>query len=205
MIIAGLGNPGPSYEKTRHNAGFWAIDAIAEKFRGNFSIKAHRSLICKLSFHNIPCILIKPQTYMNLSGEAISGLMIETECPPQNLLVITDDINLPIGRIRLRASGSDGGHNGLKSIISHIGKSFWRLRIGVGQPKVETHSEDQTTERDHLMLVEHVLGSISEKEEKIFRRICSEMPEIAALWLMGMGNKAMTKYNGMDFAADKSD
>jgi PTH1 family peptidyl-tRNA hydrolase len=129
---------------------------------------------------------------MNLSGEAISAFMLETDTPPEKLLVITDDINLPIGRIRLRASGSDGGHNGLKSIINHIGKSFWRLRIGVGQPV------SNSDESPHS-LVEHVLGSVSEEEKNILTRICEEIPDIAALWFMEMGNKAMTSYNGINF------
>jgi PTH1 family peptidyl-tRNA hydrolase len=196
MIIAGLGNPGKQYERTRHNAGFWAVDAIAEKFRGEFDHKAHQALICNLQFHGRPHILVKPQTYMNLSGESISGIMIETETSPDNLLVITDDINLPIGRIRLRASGSDGGHNGLKSIINHIGKGFWRLRIGVGLPVNEEEDDDDS----HAQLVEHVLGSVSKEENEIFAAINKEMPELAALWLMGMGNKAMTRYNGAVFS-----
>jgi PTH1 family peptidyl-tRNA hydrolase len=130
------------------------------------------------------------------SGESISGIMIETETSPDNLLVITDDINLPIGRIRLRASGSDGGHNGLKSIINHIGKGFWRLRIGVGLPVNEEEDDDDS----HAQLVEHVLGSVSKEENEIFAAINKEMPELAALWLMGMGNKAMTRYNGAVFS-----
>ena len=192
MIIAGLGNPGEKYQNTRHNAGFWAADAVAQKFRGKFDHKALQSLICNFQFHGDKHLLIKPQTYMNLSGEALAGIMLETETEPSNLLVIIDDINLPTGRIRLRASGSDGGHNGLKSIINHLGKKFWRLRIGVGQPQKED-------EDGHSILVDHVLGSITSEEEKIFQAILKEIPDICALWLMGMGNKAMTSYNGIDF------
>lgn len=193
MIIAGLGNPGPKYEHTRHNAGFWAADAIADKFNCSFANKAYNALYANLSFHGKKHLLVKPQTYMNLSGEAISAIMIETELPPDKLLVIADDINLPTGRIRLRSAGSDGGHNGLKSIINHLGKGFWRLRIGVGQPKPED-------DEPHSQLVEHVLGSISEDEQKIFNDICAAIPDLAALWLMDMGNKAMTQFNGIDFS-----
>jgi PTH1 family peptidyl-tRNA hydrolase len=135
---------------------------------------------------------------MNLSGEALAGILLETETNPENLLVITDDINLPTGRIRLRASGSDGGHNGLKSIINHLGKGFWRLRIGVGQPA----NDD---ENGHSILVDHVLGSISDEENQIFRDILREIPDICALWLMGMGNKAMTRYNGFNFKKSPED
>jgi PTH1 family peptidyl-tRNA hydrolase len=193
MIIAGLGNPGKEYEITRHNAGFWAADAIAGKFHGTFSKKAFQALICDFQFHGARHFLVKPQTYMNLSGEAISAIMLDTETTPEQLLVITDDINLPTGRVRLRASGSDGGHNGLKSIINHIGKGFWRLRIGVGQPVEPGQSQ-------HSQLVDHVLGSISASETQIFEKINRAIPELAALWLMGMGNKAMTSFNGIDFA-----
>lgn len=194
MIIAGLGNPGKEYENTRHNAGFWAVDAIADKFHTNFQSGKHQSLIAGLTLHGQTHLLLKPHTFMNLSGEAVSGLMLEHGIQPDELLVIVDDINLPAGRIRIRASGSDGGHNGLKSIISHIGRSFWRLRIGVGQPA----SDDENA---HNQLVSHVLGAISSREQEIFNLVLRDMPDIAAMWLLGMGNKAMTRYNGIDFTA----
>ncbi|MDD3146901.1 MAG: aminoacyl-tRNA hydrolase [Candidatus Riflebacteria bacterium] len=194
MIIAGLGNPGPEYATTRHNAGFWAADVIADKFRATFSPGRHQSLLGEFTFHGDNHLLIKPQTFMNLSGESVSGIMLDNSLQPQDLLVIVDDINLPTGRIRIRASGSDGGHNGLKSIINHIGRNFWRLRIGVGQPADENPDP-------HSNLVSHVLGTISAKEEKIFKLVLAEIPDIAALWLLGMGNKAMTKFNGIDFSA----
>lgn len=193
MIIAGLGNPGKEYEKTRHNAGFWAADAIAEKFRVALRPSTHHSLTGELNLHGSTHYLLKPQTYMNLSGEAIAGAMLEKEISPSELLVIIDDINLPLGRIRIRSAGSDGGHNGLKSIISHIGRSFWRLRIGVGLPQAKILDP-------HISLVNHVLGSVTQDEQEIFARLLNEIPDIAAMWLLGMGNKAMTKYNGIDFS-----
>lgn len=194
MLIAGLGNPGKEYEGTRHNVGFWAADAIAAKFHVSLDKKLHQALVGDLVFRNTQHLLVKPMTYMNLSGESISALMIDNELPPENLLVIVDDINLPVGRIRLRASGSDGGHNGLRSVISHIGKNFWRLRIGVGQP-INDESDD------HSQLVSHVLGSISNDEQKIFNSILEEIPDLTALWLMDMGFQAMTKFNCRFFSA----
>lgn len=196
MIIAGLGNPGKKYDFTRHNFGFWAVDAIADKFHVDVSNKKNKSVIGNLEFRGIRHFLVKPQTFMNLSGEAISSIMIENEIPQKELLVIVDDVNLPVGRIRLRSSGSDGGHNGLKSIIQYIGKGFWRLRVGVGAPVVNDDVPDETSPTD---LVEHVLGNVSESEMKIYSAILTEIPEIIAHWLLGMGNTAMTKYNGLDF------
>jgi PTH1 family peptidyl-tRNA hydrolase len=121
--------------------------------------------------------------------------MLEHGIDPTELLVIVDDINLPTGRIRMRSSGSDGGHNGLKSTINHVGRNFWRLRIGVGQPLAE--GEDQ-----HTNLVTHVLGAISPAEAEIYHRVMTAMPDVAAMWLLGMGNKAMTKYNGVLFSEE---
>ena len=192
MIIAGLGNPGKEYENTRHNAGFWAADAIADKFRVDLSQRQHQAFTGQLILHGQTHLLVKPQTYMNLSGEAIAGVIIDNNLSPEELLVIIDDINLPAGRIRMRACGSDGGHNGLKSIINHIGRNFWRLRIGVGQPVAK---EDAA----HTTLVSHVLGTVSPEEMAVFRLVIAAIPEMAALWLLGMGNKAMTRYNGIDF------
>ena len=195
MIIAGLGNPGAQYTNTRHNAGFWAIDAIAEKFHARLLPGKHQALTGEMTLHGQTHLLIKPLTYMNLSGEAISGLMLEHGIDPTELLVIVDDINLPTGRIRMRSSGSDGGHNGLKSTINHVGRNFWRLRIGDGQPLAE--GEDQ-----HTNLVTHVLGAISPAEAEIYHRVMTAMPDVAAMWLLGMGNKAMTKYNGVLFSEE---
>ncbi len=196
MIIAGLGNPGKEYQNTRHNVGFWAIDALSNRFGAGENLKAHKGIISKFSFRGLEHLLLKPQTYMNLSGESVSSLLIEEEMAPESLIVIVDDINLPIGRIRIRASGSDGGHNGLKSIISHIGRKFWRIRVGVGEPRSEEDIEDS-----HQKLVSHVLGEISEDEWKIFENVLKDIPDIIALLLLGMGNQAMTKFNGKDFSS----
>lgn len=191
MIITGLGNPGKEYEKTRHNFGFWAIESIAKKLHVDLNIKDHSSILGLLNFRGEKHFLIKPQTFMNLSGEAISSIMLSEEIPPEELLVIVDDINLPTGRIRLRSSGNDGGHNGLKSIINHVGKKFWRLRVGVGLPV-----DNESLNSDHENLVSHVLGDLNSIEEKIFALVLADIPDIVALWLLGMGNTAMTKFNG---------
>ena len=162
MIIAGLGNPGKEYEKTRHNLGFLAADAIAEKFRVNISEKKYEALTGILNFHGHTHLLMKPQTYMNLSGESLSTAMLDLKIEPENLLVLVDDISLPIGKIRLRPSGSDGGHNGLKSVIQHTGKKFWRLRIGVGAPENPDLEASETTKLNSNLINHVCIWSVNE-------------------------------------------
>jgi len=193
MIIAGLGNPGKEYENTRHNVGFLAIEALAGRFRAKFDRMSNRALVASFSFKGEAHLLAKPQTYMNLSGDAIAGLLNSESHTPSQLLVVVDDINLPVGKIRLRSSGCDGGHNGLKSIIGYIGIDFWRLRIGVGLPKSDSNDES----RD---LVNHVLGPPANDEKEILDRVISDIPDLVAMILLGMGGKAMSRYNGKNYA-----
>lgn len=132
-IIAGLGNPGNEYASSRHNAGFICIDRLAEK--NNFSVKKikFKSLIADEIIENKRCIVMKPSTFMNNSGEAIGECAAFYKIPPERILIIYDDISLDIGKLRIRRKGSDGGHNGIKSIIYHLGSNnFPRIKIGVG-------------------------------------------------------------------------
>lgn len=198
MIIAGLGNPGKEYEFTRHNAGFWVLDVLAHKFKTEFKQDKYNSLTCTFNFRGQTHTLVKPLTFMNLSGDAIAPIMRREELLSQELLVIADDISLPLGKIRLRQNGSDGGHNGLKSIISHIGQNFWRLRIGVGQPSTAEVSQ-------HRQLISHVLGNISSEEGAVFQKILTEMPDLVRMWLIGMGSKAMSKYNSLNYNEEIED
>ena len=119
---------------------------------------------------------------MNLSGESVAAFIAAEQLTPESVLVIVDDINLPSGKIRLRSSGADGGHNGLKSIIGHIGQQFWRLRIGVGMPS-------------GAGLVDHVLGPFTPGEETILARVMADIPELTTMWLIGMGGRAMNRFN----------
>lgn len=195
MLIAGLGNPGKEYEHTRHNAGFWCIDSLASCFKANFSLnKSYMAEIASFPFGNETNYILKPLTYMNNSGEAIFKFAEEKGLEPSQILVIEDDINLPTGKIRLRAKGSHGGHNGLKSIISFIGEDFWRLRIGVGLP-----NKAEANKNEHEKLVSHVLGEISEDERQIFKKITAIIPELAEDWLSGKGILAMNKFNTINF------
>ena len=184
-LIAGLGNPTEKYAGTRHNMGFDTIDCLARKLGVSVKKKEKKALTGTASFGGVKLLLVKPQTYMNLSGESIRPLMDYYRIPRERLLVISDDVNLPAGSLRLRAGGSAGGHNGLKSVIAHLGtEEFARLRIGVGQS-------------DHADMIGHVLGHIPPAE----RRAVDEAIELAAeaaLVFAGSGiAEAMNRYNGI--------
>ncbi len=196
MIVAGLGNPGREYERTRHNVGFWSMDVLAKRFKTTFDRTKHQALIADFSFKGDKHFLVKPQTFMNLSGESVSELLRIFQFQPRELLVIVDDVNLPVGRLRMRSAGSAGGHNGLKSIIGYIGEEFWRLRIGVGKP--EENPERQS-------LVGHVLGEVTNDEMVIFSNLLEDVPEIVVMFLMACGLRAMSRFNGRNYRPKPED
>jgi len=131
-IVAGLGNPGPRYGSTRHDLGFMLVDLLAREADAAFTSSGGALISRPVRFGGEQALLVKPQEYMNVSGPPIQGLLAKERVPPSRLLVACDDVNLPLGRVRVRESGSAGGHNGLKSIIGCIGDGFPRLRMGVG-------------------------------------------------------------------------
>lgn len=134
-IIAGLGNPGQKYEHTRHNMGFLAVELLAERAGTRLSRIKFKSACNLIPFAGARCLVMKPQTFMNLSGEAVQEAARFYKIPPEHVLVIHDDVSLPVGKLRVRPSGSAGGHNGIKNIISHLGtQDFPRIKIGVGDP-----------------------------------------------------------------------
>mgnify|MGYP001813748715 FL=1 len=134
-IIAGLGNPEEKYERTLHNAGFWFVDALARKYGGNFRYdKKFDADSCRINPHGAEVWLVKPQSYMNNSGQPVRGLLDYYRLGVGELLVAHDEIDLPPGTTRLKAGGGHGGHNGLRDIIQHCGPDFLRLRLGVGHP-----------------------------------------------------------------------
>ena len=160
-LIVGLGNPGASYEKTRHNLGFMLVDLLAREFQTQVKRDECRSLIGRAEIENQKTELAKPQTFMNLSGDAVSCLLTKPGRDIERLIVISDDLALPFGRIRLRPSGSHGGHNGLRSIIDSLGTNdFIRLRIGI-MPEhplsnarnfvLENFSKDESTEVEKIL------------------------------------------------------
>jgi PTH1 family peptidyl-tRNA hydrolase len=179
-LVAGLGNPGPQYIDTRHNVGFMVVDRLAGKKGVTLSRSAFRSSDWGKWGDTL---LIKPLTYMNRSGEVVSRFARYFKIHPEEILVVVDDVALPLGRLRLRSSGSDGGHNGLKSIIAHLGETFMRLRIGIGAaPGAEE-------------LVDHVLGKFERTEKQVVDNALERATEaVVHLAESGMAS-AMNNYN----------
>ncbi len=162
-LIVGLGNPGPEYAKTRHNLGFMLVDVLAGRMQTTVKRDECRSLIGRGNFDNQTVELAKPQTYMNLSGEAVKGLLAKDERSVEKLIVISDDLALPLGTIRLRPKGTHGGHNGLRSMIDCLGtQDFIRLRIGI-QP------EHPLSDAKRFVLENFAKGDI-ETVEKVLER-----------------------------------
>ena len=185
-LIVGLGNPGREYQSTRHNAGFRAIDLLAEKLGCKIDRAKFQGLYAQVNYGGGKLFLLKPQTYMNLSGRAVLQLSAYYSIPPERIIVLFDDISLPPGRLRIRAEGSAGGHNGIKSIIAEVGsQAFPRVKIGVGaKPNPE------------FDLADWVLSTFSAKEEKDLR-FALENAADAALSIIDSGvPETANKYNG---------
>lgn len=184
-IIAGLGNPGTEYEKTRHNAGFLAIDYIASKYNVKINRLKFKALVAEADIGGMRVLLMKPETFMNSSGEAVGEAAAFYKIPAENILILHDEISFDAGIIRIRRKGSAGGHNGLKSIIAHISSdAFPRIKIGVGQKPSPDYD-----------LVKWVLGRFPAEDIK---RIEDRFPDIlssAELILSGEIDSAMNKYS----------
>ena len=185
FIIAGLGNPGKEYEKTRHNAGFCCIDVLASKYNINVRENEHKALVGKGYIEGQKVILVKPQTYMNNSGEAIREITDYYKVDPESeLIVLYDDISLDVGMLRIRDKGSAGGHNGIKSIIAHLGtQNFLRIKVGVG---------DKVPQGD---LVDHVLGHFNSDDSKTMKDSFEKAAEATVMLLGDDLEKAMNIYN----------
>ena len=133
-MIVGLGNPGPEYAETRHNVGFMVVDLLARRWAGRFTPREH-ALLARVSIHGVPTLLVKPQTFMNASGRAVAPLVRQLGLPPEHLIIVYDDMDLPFGTLRMRAKGSHAGHKGMRSVLEHLGtQAVPRLRIGIGRP-----------------------------------------------------------------------
>lgn len=147
-FIVGLGNPGSEYEKTRHNLGFWVVDFLMEKAGGRFRKARYRASEAAVEVEGHSFLLVKPETYMNLSGEAVSGVLRYYKAKPESLVILHDDLDLPLGRIKWMVEGSAGGHHGIESIIDALGTPhFVRLRLGIGRPASSEAGADYVLSR----------------------------------------------------------
>nr|WP_278678588.1 aminoacyl-tRNA hydrolase [Clostridium paraputrificum] len=183
FLIVGLGNPGKEYENTRHNIGFDAIDKIAEKYNIELNRIKFKSVYGEGFIGGEKVILLKPTTYMNLSGESLRAIMDFYKLSNEDVLVLYDYISLEVGRIRIREKGSAGGHNGIKSIIAHLGSDiFSRIKIGVGQPKFD--------------LVNHVLGKFSKEEREVLEETLKAVVDSVEVIIKTDTKEAMNRFNG---------
>lgn len=184
-VVLGIGNPGSAYERTRHNCGFFVIDELARRHRLDGWSKRWNAQVCDWRLSDTlggdRALLVKPQTFVNLSGESAQAVLAFHKLAPSDLLVVVDDINLPLGHLRLRPDGSAGGHNGLKDIEVRIGKAYPRLRLGIGQP-----ANDQ---------VDHVLGTFSDAERDDLTAMITKAADCVEGWLRD-GVAAACRFNG---------
>lgn len=186
-LIVGLGNPGEEYRGTRHNVGFDAIDIISKKYNIELNRVKFKGVYGEGFIDGKKVMLLKPTTYMNLSGESIGEVANFYKIPHEDIVVIYDDISLDIGKLRIRAKGSAGGHNGIKSIISCLGGDmFPRVKVGVGAPKGN--------------LVSHVLGKFTPEERTILNKALEASSEAAITIMTKDTNEAMNKFNGFNAA-----
>lgn len=183
FLIAGLGNPGKKYEKTRHNLGFMVIDELARRNSVSVDKSKFKSLTGEFKLGGEKVILMKPQTYMNLSGEAIREAVNFYKIDLKNLLVIYDDLDIPMGALRIRTSGSSGTHNGMKSVVSQLGsRDFPRVRIGIGSNKDDN-------------LIDFVIGKPSKSEEAVLSDTVSEAVHAVECYITDGIDKAMNRFN----------
>lgn len=191
-LIAGLGNPDKKYDMTRHNIGFDCVDMIASDNGSDIKKLKHKALTETIYIGSEKVILAKPQTYMNLSGESIRDIAEFYKIEPENVIIICDDISIPLGKIRIRPKGTDGGHNGLKSIIYQLqSDKFTRIRVGVGAPQHKDYD-----------LADYVLGRFSPDEIKVLTPILKSMNEIVSCIIRNSCQDAMNKFNGRDFSIE---
>jgi len=184
-LIVGLGNPGKEYDGTRHNIGFAVIDAFARVHGIAVTKRDHQALVGDGRVGDTRVFLIKPQTYMNLSGQSVAAFLRQKPLALTDMTVVTDDIALPVGKLRLRAEGSAGGHNGLKSLIAHLhSQAFPRLRFGVSAP------------RDPSVQIDFVLGSFRKSEQRDVEETIDRAVAALETWLAEGIEPAMNRFNG---------
>lgn len=184
-IIVGLGNPGVAYENTRHNAGFLAVAAMEKKYGFSVNIHKFKALVGRAVIGGKSCLVMKPEAFMNNSGEAVSDAMDFYDIPLENVVVVYDDISLDVGKMRIRRNGSAGGHNGIKSIIALCGgQDFPRVKIGVGKKPHPDYN-----------LADWVLSRFTDEEMKKLSDVDKNTCEAVELMVQGKINEAMNKFN----------
>ena len=194
FVIAGLGNPGLLYQRTRHNAGFQALDVIADELNIKVTKRGFSGVYGEGVYQGERVVLVKPTTYMNLSGDCIQALLHFYKCPVERLVVLYDDIDLPVGALRIREKGSAGTHNGMRSIIACVGsENFPRIRIGVG---------DRTGDKD---LKDHVLGKPSKEEQKLLESAFCDATNAAKLILENNLPEAQARFNKRHIGGAKAE
>jgi PTH1 family peptidyl-tRNA hydrolase len=187
--ICGLGNPGPRYKGTRHNVGFDVVDELARRARVEFESAPANAIVAR--WRTFDTLLVKPLTFMNLSGQAMGELARYFKIDVADVLVVLDEVQLPLGKLRARARGSAGGHNGLKSIIQHLGSDVPRLRMGIGRPG---EGGDKAS-RD---LADHVLAKFDQDEAAEAERMTSRAADAAETFITGGIAEVMNRFNGGD-------
>ncbi len=183
-LIAGLGNPTKEYDKTRHNVGFSVIDVLADRYRIDISEKKHKALCGRGVIEGQKVLLLKPQTFMNLSGESIRAAADYYKIEPEEMIVIYDDISLDPGQLRIRLKGSAGGHNGIKNIIANLGtQDFPRIKVGVG------------AKPPRMDLADYVLSRFGVGEQKLMEEAFGEAAEAAVMMMTDGAERAMNHFN----------
>ncbi len=190
-LIVGLGNPGRDYANNRHNVGFKCVDLFAREHGISLTQRGARSKLGTGEIANTRIVVAKPQTFMNLSGEAVATLIHRYRLSPHDILVIHDDLDLPLGKIRIREKGSSGGHNGLKSIISHLGtQDFSRIRVGISPPEGSDGAAAPQVDA-----IEHVLSDFTDDEKTVMREVYPRVAAAIECVLTEGIAAAMNKYN----------
>ncbi|MEN9734175.1 MAG: peptidyl-tRNA hydrolase [Verrucomicrobiota bacterium] len=186
-LIVGLGNPGPEYRNTRHNAGFMLADRLAEGWRGSWRMESKFfSEIAECRVSGCRVILCRPQTFMNASGQAVARVASFYKVSPDHILILVDDADLPLGALRLRPEGSPGGHHGLESVEQALGtRAYPRLKVGIARPR-----------QDRRNIAGHVLGVVSDDEQPVLNEVLTRACQQVECWLADGVMRAMNRFNG---------
>jgi len=181
-VIVGLGNPGPEHLVTRHNAGFWFVDLLARRHGGEFrDYRKYSGETARITVSEREIVLLKPTTYMNRSGLSVRQLSDFYKIAPEEILVAHDELDLPVGSVRLKQGGGHGGHNGLRDTITHVGETFWRLRLGIGHPGNKAE------------VIDYVLTRAPRAEEDLILETVSTAADVMPLLLEQGAERAMTR------------